>query len=64
MDFTGSQMVLTLKIISAAVVYQDGLKPEKVSPLSNTRCITEYHQPPAHLLKDLVRSEAKSTCRT
>lgn len=30
MDFTGSQMVLTLKIISAAVVYQDGLLPEKV----------------------------------
>lgn len=30
MDFTGSQMIVTLKIISAAVTYQDGLKPEKV----------------------------------
>ena len=30
MDFTGSQMVLTLKVISAAVNYQDGLRNEKV----------------------------------
>lgn len=30
MDFTGAQMVLTLKLISLAVCYQDGLKPEQV----------------------------------
>ncbi|KAK9836737.1 hypothetical protein WJX74_007100 [Apatococcus lobatus] len=29
MDFTGAQMVLTLKVISAAVCYADGLRPEK-----------------------------------
>ena len=42
MDFTGSQMIVTLKIISAAVTYQDGLKPEKV-PMTYTpkavRCV-------------------------
>lgn len=31
MDFTGAQMVLTLKLISVAVCYQDGLKREEVS---------------------------------
>jgi hypothetical protein len=36
MDFTGSQMIVTLKIISAAVSYQDGLKNEKVPPLTTT----------------------------
>ena len=30
MDFTGAQMVLTLKLISVAVCYQDGLKKEEV----------------------------------
>ena len=30
MDFTGAQMVVTLKIISAAVCYQDGLKQAQV----------------------------------
>ena len=30
MDFTGAQMVLTLKIISLAVCYQDGLKDDEV----------------------------------
>lgn len=30
MDFTGAQMVLTLKLISVAVSYQDGLKKEEV----------------------------------
>ena len=30
MDFTGAQMVLTLKLISVAVCYQDGLKQEEV----------------------------------
>ncbi|KAK9864166.1 hypothetical protein WJX84_000212 [Apatococcus fuscideae] len=29
MDFTGAQMVLTLKVISAAVCYADGMRPEK-----------------------------------
>jgi len=32
MDFTGAQMVLTLKLISVAVCYQDGLKEDKVGP--------------------------------
>ena len=27
MDFTGAQMILTLKVIAAAVCYQDGLLP-------------------------------------
>jgi hypothetical protein len=30
MDFTGAQMVLTLKLISVAVCYQDGLQKEEV----------------------------------
>lgn len=30
MDFTGAQMVLTLKLISVAVCFQDGLKEDKV----------------------------------
>ena len=35
MDFTGSQMVLTLKVISAAINYQDGLRNEKVCSLES-----------------------------
>lgn len=30
MDFTGAQMVLTLKLISVAVCYQDGMKQDEV----------------------------------
>jgi lysophospholipid acyltransferase len=43
MDFTGSQMIVTLKIISAAVTYQDGLKHEKD--------LTAYQQ--AHKLRGM-----------
>ena len=31
LDFTGAQMVLTLKLISLASAYQDGLRPDEVS---------------------------------
>ena len=31
MDFTGSQMIVTLKLISSAVIYQDGLEKSEVS---------------------------------
>lgn len=41
MDFTGTQMIVTLKIISAAVVFQDGLKPEKVSASYNAHWDTD-----------------------
>lgn len=30
MDFTGCQMIVTLKLISAAVNYQDGAQADKV----------------------------------
>ena len=30
MDFTGAQMILTLKLISTAVSYQDGLRSSPV----------------------------------
>ena len=30
MDFTGAQMILTLKLISTAVSYQDGLRSSTV----------------------------------
>ena len=30
-DFTGAQMVLTLKLIAAAVSFQDGLKGQEAS---------------------------------
>ena len=33
MDFTGAQMILTLKLISTAVSYQDGLRSSSVRPL-------------------------------
>jgi hypothetical protein len=32
LDFTGAMMVLTLKVISAGVCYQDGLKDPDVRP--------------------------------
>ena len=32
MDFTGAQMILTLKLISTAVSYQDGLLAPAVLP--------------------------------
>ena len=34
MDFTGAQMILTLKLISTAVSFQDGMKPDKVKLLA------------------------------
>lgn len=43
MDFTGAQMVLTLKLISLAVCYQDGLKSDEV--------LSPYQK--EHRLKDL-----------
>lgn len=43
MDFTGSQMIVTLKIISAAVTYQDGLKPEKVLMTYTPKAVTSVY---------------------
>mmetsp|Transcript_19134 Transcript_19134/g.57764 ORF Transcript_19134/g.57764 Transcript_19134/m.57764 type:complete len:484 (-) Transcript_19134:1770-3221(-) len=46
MDFTGAQMVLTLKLISLAVCYQDGLKPEQeLSPYQQTHKLTKLPTP-------------------
>ena len=37
MDFTGAQMILTLKLISTAVSFQDGMKPDKARPAVTAR---------------------------
>lgn len=50
MDFTGAQMVLTLKIISLAVCYQDGLKrDEDLSPYQQQHKLQELPSPLAYL---------------
>jgi lysophospholipid acyltransferase len=50
MDFTGAQMVLTLKLISVAVCYQDGLKEDKdLSPYQHSHKLRELPSPPAYL---------------
>ncbi|KAL3156423.1 hypothetical protein ABBQ38_000734 [Trebouxia sp. C0009 RCD-2024] len=46
MDFTGAQMVLTLKMISAAVCYQDGLKnAEVLRPYQESRKLVSMPSP-------------------
>ncbi|DBA91841.1 TPA: hypothetical protein ACH3X1_015978 [Trebouxia sp. C0004] len=46
MDFTGAQMVLTLKMISAAVCYHDGLMPaQELTPYQESRKLVAMPSP-------------------
>ncbi|KAA6421295.1 MAG: membrane bound O-acyl transferase family [Trebouxia sp. A1-2] len=46
MDFTGAQMVLTLKMISAAVCYHDGLMPaQELTPYQEARKLVAMPSP-------------------
>jgi lysophospholipid acyltransferase len=50
MDFTGAQMVLTLKLISVAVCYQDGLKQEEdLTAYQQSHRLTELPSPLAYM---------------
>lgn len=60
MDFTGAQMVLTLKLISVAVCYQDGLKKEEVR-IASVSCVSGIIMRSACLLHPTHCSTAPMT---
>lgn len=56
-DFTGAQMVLTLKLISLAVCYQDGLKKEEV----RCRLSPPLYAPPNNAVHSVCRTGASAS---